>query len=97
MILGTIISRYLFREMLAPFALCVLFFTFLFLMAEMIKITNWIVNYNVSVAAVFAALCFTIPALLTFVVPMSVMVAVLLTFLRLSSDNEVTALKSCGN
>ena len=31
-----------------------------------------------------------------FILPMSVMLAVLLTFLRLSSDNEIVALKSCG-
>ena len=96
MIPGKIISRYIFKEMLAPFALCVLFFTFLFLMAEMIKIVNWIVNYNVSLGIVCAAILFTIPFLLTFVLPMSVMVAVMLTFLRLSTDNEIIALKSCG-
>ena len=41
MITGKIISRYIFREMLPPFGLCILFFTFLFLMAEMTKIVNW--------------------------------------------------------
>jgi lipopolysaccharide export system permease protein len=97
MIAGTIISRYVFREMLVPFGLCVLFFTFLFLMAEMIRVVNWIVNFNVSLASVCAAILFTIPFLLTFVLPMSIMVAVLLTFLRLSTDNEIIALKSCGH
>ena len=96
MMAGKIISRYVFRYMLAPFGLCVLFFTFLFLMAEMIKVVNWIVNYNVSFGSVCAAILFTIPFLLTFVLPMSIMVAVLLTFLRLSTDNEIIALKSCG-
>ena len=91
-----IIDRYVFREMLVPCGLCVLFFTFLFLMAEMIKIVNWIVNYNVSIGTVFIAILFTLPFLLTFVLPMSTMVAVLLTFLRLSTDNEIVAMKSCG-
>jgi lipopolysaccharide export system permease protein len=36
------------------------------------------------------------PAFLIFIIPMSVMLAILLTFLRLSSDNEIVALKSCG-
>ena len=96
MIVGKTINRYVFRDMLAPFGLCVLFFTFLFLMAEMIKVVNWIVNYNVSLISVCAAILFTLPFLLTFVLPMSIMVAVLLTFLRLSTDNEIIALKSCG-
>jgi lipopolysaccharide export system permease protein len=36
------------------------------------------------------------PWFLMFIIPMSVMLAVLLTFLRLSSDNEIVAIKSCG-
>ena len=96
MIVGKTINRYIFRDMLAPFGLCILFFTFLFLMAEMIKVVNWVVNYNVPFVSVCAAILFSLPFLLTFVLPMSIMVAVLLTFLRLSTDNEIIALKSCG-
>ncbi|MFO7970240.1 MAG: LPS export ABC transporter permease LptF, partial [Desulfobacterales bacterium] len=36
------------------------------------------------------------PYFLTYVIPMSVMITVLLTFLRLSGDNEIIALKSSG-
>jgi lipopolysaccharide export system permease protein len=36
------------------------------------------------------------PSFLIFIIPMSVMFAILLTFLRLSSDNEIVAIKSCG-
>jgi lipopolysaccharide export system permease protein len=36
------------------------------------------------------------PYLMVFVLPMSTMMAILLTFLRLSNDNEITALKSGG-
>jgi lipopolysaccharide export system permease protein len=96
MIAGKTINRYVFREMLAPFGLCILFFSLLFLMAEMIRVVNWIVNYNVSFGSVCAAILFAVPNLLTFVLPMSVMTAVLLTVLRLSTDNEIMALKSCG-
>ena len=39
---------------------------------------------------------YTMPMFLTFIIPMSVMLAILLTFLRLSSDNEIVAIKSCG-
>ena len=82
--------------MLAPFSINVLVFTFLFLMTEMVEITDWIVNYNLKILAVLAIILFTLPWFLMFIIPMSVMMAVLLTFLRLSSDNEIVALKSCG-
>ena len=79
-----------------PFSINMLVFTFLFLMTEMIKITNWIVNYNVSLLDVLTIIIFTLPWFLMFIIPMSVMMAILLTFLRLSGDNEIVALKSCG-
>ena len=94
--LNSIIHRYVLKEMLAPFSINVLVFTFLFLMTELIKITNWIVNYNLSIFSVLNAYFFTMPWFLMFIIPMSVMLAVVLTFLRMSADNEIVALKSCG-
>ncbi|UCD77628.1 MAG: LPS export ABC transporter permease LptF [Desulfobacterales bacterium] len=94
--INTITNRYIIKEMLAPFSINVVVFTFLFVMTEMIKITNWIVNYNINIFAVLTILLFTLPWFLMFIIPMSVMMTVLLTFLRLSSDNEIVALKSCG-
>ena len=94
--LNSIIHRYVLKEMLAPFSINVLVFTFLFLMTELIKITNWIVNYNLSIFSVLTLVFFSMPWFLMFIIPMSVMLAVVLTFLRMSADNEIVALKSCG-
>jgi lipopolysaccharide export system permease protein len=94
--LNTITNRYIIKEMLAPFSINLLVFTFLFLMTEMIEITDWIVNYNLNILAVLKIIFFTLPGFLMFIIPMSVMMAVLLTFLRMSNDNEIIALKSCG-
>ena len=96
MSLNTITNRYIIKEMLAPFSINLLVFTFLFLMTEMIEITDWIVNYKLNVLAVLKLIFFTLPWFLMFIIPMSVMMAVLLTFLRMSNDNEIVALKSCG-
>jgi lipopolysaccharide export system permease protein len=94
--INSIINRYIFKEMLSPFVLSVLFFNFVFLMAEMIEITNWIVNYDVSVLAVLWMILYSTPLFMIFVIPMSSMMSILLTFLRMSGDNEITALKSGG-
>lgn len=93
--INTIINRYVFEEMLTPFCLSVLFFTFVFLMAKMIEITNWIVNYSINIVDVIMMILYSTPYFLVFVLPMSIMMSVLLTFLQLSSDNEIIALK-CG-
>ncbi len=82
--------------MIPPFVINLMFFTFVFLMVEMLKVTNMVVNYNVSVFTVLIILAYSTPYFLTYVIPMSIMIAVLLTFLRLSGDNEIVALKTSG-
>jgi lipopolysaccharide export system permease protein len=94
--INTIINRYIFLEMIPPCVLGVVFFTFVFLMAEMLKITDLIVNYGVDLLTVIMMLVYSTPYFLVFVIPMSTMMAVLLTFLRLSADNEIIALKTGG-
>lgn len=93
---GSIISRYVFREMLPPFVVNVGFFTFVFLMTRILDITNLVVNYQISLASVFMMLIYSMPYFLVFVIPMSTMMSVLLTFLKMSADNEILALKAGG-
>jgi lipopolysaccharide export system permease protein len=92
----SIINKYILKEFLGPFAINVLFFTFLLLMVELIEITNWIVNYNIDLMTVLEMIFYQIPFLLIFVLPISVMITVLLTFLRLSNENEILAIKTGG-
>jgi lipopolysaccharide export system permease protein len=94
--INSIINRYLFAEMVGPFVINLVFFTFVFLMAEMLKITDLIVNYGVGLFAILMMLVYSTPYFLVYVIPMSIMMAVLLTFMRLSGDNEIIALKTGG-
>lgn len=82
--------------MMTPFAINLVFFTFIFLMAEMLKITDLIVNYGVGMIVIVTMLVYSTPYFLVYVIPMSVMMAVLLTFMRMSGDNEIIALKTGG-
>jgi len=94
--INSIAYRYVFTEMIPPFAVNLVFFTFVFLMAKILDITKMIVNYKINISSVLLLLLYSIPHFLEFVIPMSIMMSVLLTFLRLSSDNEITAFKSSG-
>jgi len=96
MSLNTIVNRYMFWEMLPPFFISLLFMIFVFLMATILKITKLIVNYRVSLWKVILFVVYAIPYRLEFVIPMAIMMAILLTFLRMSSDNEIMALKASG-
>lgn len=93
---NSILNRYLFRELCQPFAVNLFFFTFILLTSKILEITNMVVNYNAGLPAVALLLFFSMPFFLAFVTPMSIMMAVLLTFLRMSADNEIVALKSGG-
>ncbi len=94
--LNTAVNRYIFKEMIPPYTMNLLFFIFVFLMRQILEITNVIVNYQVSFMAFFLMLAYSMPYFLAYIIPMSVMMSVLLTFLRLSNDNEIVALKASG-
>ena len=94
--INSIINRYLLKEMMFPFVINLVFFTFVFLMTKILDITNLIVNYKMSLVSVLLLLFYSLPFFLSFVIPMSVMMAVLLTFIRLSNDKEIVALKAGG-
>ena len=93
---GTTINRYVFSELIPPFLISLVFLTFLFLMTRIPEITNMVVNYNTGLGSLLLLLAYSFPRFLEFTIPMSVMISVLLTFMRMAGDNEITALKSGG-
>ena len=91
-----ILHRYIMKGLIPPLLINLLFLTAIFLMTRMLQITKLIVNYNVSLANIGLILLYSIPHFLVFVLPMSIMLGILLTLMRMSSDNEIIALKSGG-
>jgi len=90
------INRYIFKELLFPFAISLFFLTFVFLMTRIPEITNMVVNYNADISSVGLMLVYTLPIFLKYTIPMSVMISILLTFMRMTQENEILALKSAG-
>lgn len=91
-----IVDRYLLRELVAPFVLGVLVFTFLLLMSQILKLTELIVNKGVEVGTILRLVLYLLPSILVLTVPMAVFLATVVTFGRLSADNELTAFKTGG-
>jgi len=81
---------------LPPFAISLFFLTFVFLMTRIPEITNMVVNYNADILSVAFMVVYTLPRFLEFTIPMSVMISILLTFMRMSQENEILALKGAG-
>jgi lipopolysaccharide export system permease protein len=93
---GSVIHRYVFRELITPFVISLAFLMFVFLMTELIDITDLVVNYRIGFSTVLMMLAYSIPSFMQFIIPMSTMIGVLLAFLKMSSDNEIVALKAGG-
>ncbi len=91
-----IIYRYLFKEMVIPFMVSLGVFTFLLLIAKVMELTELVVSRGVELGTVLMLLVYTLPYFLVFTIPMATLLGVLLAFLRLSADNEITALKASG-
>jgi len=94
--INTIINRHIFKELMTPFSISLLFLTFIFLMTRIPEITNMVVNYHTGISVVLCLISYSLPRFMEFTIPMSVMVSVLLTFMRMSGDNEIIALKGGG-
>ena len=90
------INRYIFMELLSPFVISLFFLTFVFLMTRIPEITNMVVNYNADFSSIGLMIVYTLPRFLEFTIPMSVMISILLTFMRMAGDNEIVALKGAG-
>ena len=60
------------------------------------KIAKYITDYGASLSAVVKVFVFGLPSVVMWTFPMSMLLATLLTFGRLSSSSEITAMKSCG-
>jgi lipopolysaccharide export system permease protein len=91
-----IIKGYLFREMLTPFFVSLGVFTSVLLIAKIMELTELVVARGVGLDVVGRLLLYALPYFFVFTVPMATLLAVLLAFLRLSSDNEVTSMKAAG-
>jgi len=96
MYISKILSRYIFKELLGTFLLAVLVFSSVALMARMIELMDLVINKGFAPGQVLLIIVYVMPSLLVYTVPMSVILAVLITLGRLSADSEITALKASG-
>lgn len=90
------ISLYILKEILPIFLIGLMVFTVILLMDKILKLIELVVNRGGSLSHILMLFAFISPSFLIVTIPISVLLATLLTFGRLSSDSEVTALKASG-
>lgn len=91
-----IIRNYILRESLIPFILSLVVLTSVFLLGNLIQLTNLVINKGVSLATIGQVFLLYVPVLLGYTIPIASLVGVILAFSRLSSDNEILALRASG-
>lgn len=89
-----ILDRYIFRELLAPFFLSMATLTLVLLIQKLFRLAELAISKGVTLLSILQLLAYIMPSFLVITIPMSLLVATLTAFTRLSSDSEITAMKA---
>lgn len=92
----TALSWYLISEILPPFFFGLVAFTFILLIARILKLVELVVTRGVPLVQIGKLFVLILPTFLELTVPMAFLLAILLGLGRLSNDQEIVALKASG-
>jgi LPS export ABC transporter permease LptF/LPS export ABC transporter permease LptG len=91
-----ILTRYILREVTAHALIGVAIFTFVLFTRDLGRILELVVRASAPLPSVAEIFFFTIPLALTYTIPMSVLVGILIGLSRLAADSEITAMRASG-
>jgi len=92
-----ILRNYILKEFFSPLMLSLGVLTFIMvLIGNLKRIADLVINKGVDLFSVMQIFIYLTPYIVTYTLPISVLVAVLLALGRLSSDNEIIAIRSSG-
>ncbi len=90
------IDRYVIREIIPPFLIALLVFTFILIIPFIIDLAEQMIAKGVPWTTLLRLTLTLFPGVLGLTIPMSVLVGILVAFGRLSADREVVVLMACG-
>jgi len=90
------LSKYLIKESVGPFFFGLGIITIVLIMDFLVDIMNLIIDRGIKIPVVIELFALNLAWMLALSVPMAVLVAVVMVFGRIASDNEITASKACG-
>lgn len=92
----SILSRYILREHIGPFLFAFVIITFILIIDFVPQLVDMIVGKKLATAVILKVFFYQIGWMIALSVPMSVLVATLMAFGRMTADLEITAIKSSG-
>ena len=91
-----LLDRAILKEITTAFLLGLMVFTFVLLTNKILRLVELIVNKGVGIFTVLQLFLYVLPYSLVVTIPMSVLLAALATFTRLSIDGELLGLRGAG-
>jgi lipopolysaccharide export system permease protein len=91
-----ILRNYILLECLLPFFIALSVLTSVFLLGYLPQLADKVINKGVSLAAISQVFLYYIPLLLGYTLPIACLTTIILTFGRLSADNEILAIRASG-
>ncbi|HOJ52624.1 MAG TPA: LPS export ABC transporter permease LptF [Syntrophales bacterium] len=91
-----ILNRYLVKEILSSFFLILTVITVVLLLGRIFQVVDFIINKGIGLGEIMLFICLLLPSLFLYSLPISLLFAILVALGRLSSDNELTILKTSG-
>ncbi len=91
-----IYRNYMLQQIISPLLISLLGFTFIFVIGNLIKLSDLVINKHIDFKLVIELFSCFIPFVIGYTLPIATLAATVLLFGRLSSDNEINALKSSG-
>lgn len=92
-----ILRNYLLKEFIGPFFLTLGVLSFVMIVVgNLKKIADLVINKGVDIISVIKVFLLMTPYIITYALPISILVAVLMSLGRLSSDNEIIAIRASG-
>ncbi len=91
-----ILEKYILKENFKPFTISLVVITFVMLLDKVLDLLNLIIEKHLDFPTIVNVFGLSLPFMLALSIPMAVLMASIISFGRLSTDNELTAFKSCG-
>ena len=91
-----IIDRYLIREIIPPFLLALLVFTFILIIPFIIDLAEAMIAKGVPAGTILKLTVTLLPQALALTIPMSLLIGLLVGLGRLSADREFVVMMACG-
>ncbi|MGI6092268.1 MAG: YjgP/YjgQ family permease [Veillonellaceae bacterium] len=92
-----ILDKYITKELLGPFIFGICAFSSIFIgTSTLFKIAQYVTKYGTPLITVVKLFVYSLPGIVVLTFPMSMLLASLMAFGRLSGSSEITAMKSGG-